>query len=239
LRDLYKRNESVIGSQLGVGQRVMLRDVDATVPQTDVNGGETTAEKASKHHSFLNNGGFSEHPLPVFTREDTDKNNPSGELPAIIPKSYNRTGSAPPSPMHPAAPAQDAYIPSTSAPMMMMPENAENHHNIIYTEPTLTRKLAPIKPAKMPAPVPAPAVKKVIPPNVTTYVPSKSQPKGAVKPYYLHESTQKSIDSYHYVRTGETLFGISRKYGTDVDTLKRLNGKTDNVIVEGQRLRVK
>jgi LysM repeat protein len=239
LRDLSKRNPSAIGSQLVVDQRVMLRDVDPATPQADANDSETTAEKASKHHSILNNGGFSEHPLPVFTREETDKNNPSGELPAIIPKSYDKTFSAPPAPFHFAAPAQDALPAGTHAPVMIVPENTENHHNFIYTEPTLNRKLVPIKPKKMPAPVSAPTVKKVTVPNVTTYVPIKQQPKGVTKPYYLQDGSQKPVDSYHYVRNGETLFGISRKYGTDVDTLKRLNGKSDNVIVEGQKLRVK
>ncbi len=235
LKDLYKRNESVISSQPAVGERIMLREVDPATTHESAKGSETTAERASKHHLILNNGGFAEHPFPVFTREDTDKNNPSGELPAIVPRSYSMTGSAPPAPVHFSAPAQDPLPVSTPAPVIIVFDNTVNPHDYIHGEPTLNRKLAPIMPKKMPAPI----VKKVIPPSATTYTTSKQQSKGEAKPYYLHENTQKSVMDYHYVRTGETLFGISRKYGTDVDTLKRLNNKTDNVIVEGQKLRVK
>jgi hypothetical protein len=235
LRDLYKRNEFAIGSQLVVGERIMLREVNAATTQDAAQGSETTAERASKHHSILYNGGFAEQPFPVFTREDIDKSNPSGELPAIVPRSYNMTGSAPPAPVHFSAPAQDPLPVSTPAPVIIVTESTGNHHDYIHTEPTLSRKLAPIKPKK----IPAPAVKKVVAPNVTTYMPSKQESKGVSTVHYLEQGIYNPTTNYHLVRNGETLFGISRKYGIDVDTLKRLNDKTDNVIVEGQKLRVK
>ncbi|MEY4933929.1 MAG: hypothetical protein RIS64_288 [Bacteroidota bacterium] len=237
LRDLYKRNEFAIGSQLAVGERIMLREADATPKPENAQGSQTTAERASKHHLILNSGEFSEHHIPIFTRTEIDKSHPAGELPEIVPQHYNMTASAPPAPAHFSAPAPDPPM-RVGAPVMIS-ENIGNHHDYIYTEPTLNRKLAPIKPPKMPATVSAHAVKKVIAPNVTTYVPSKQQPKGASTVHYLEQGVHKQPINYHLVRNGETLFGISRKYGIDVDTLKRLNAKTDNVIVEGQRLRVK
>lgn len=45
---------------------------------------------------------------------------------------------------------------------------------------------------------------------------------------------------YHTVKSGETLWGISRKYGTTVDALARLNPaiKNVNLIYAGQKVRV-
>lgn len=44
--------------------------------------------------------------------------------------------------------------------------------------------------------------------------------------------------SYHKVKTGDTLFNISKKYGTTVDALKRANGLTSDLIRVGQSLRL-
>ena len=45
--------------------------------------------------------------------------------------------------------------------------------------------------------------------------------------------------AYHTVEKGDTLYGISRRYGITVDALKQLNNMTDNNIKIGQVLRVK
>jgi LysM repeat protein len=238
LKDLYKRNGFTMGAQPIVGERIILRKVEDTVAQEAAYSGETTAEKALKNSSGTNSDGFAEQRFTVFNRSEEEKSNPSGELPVIVPQHYNMTASAPPSPVHYAAPAQDAdpttriIESSTGVPVTMLLESEVNTHHIIYSEPILNRKLAPIKPVKPSAP----AATRVEAYHSTTYVPAKQQSKGE---YYLPQSHQKQRDSYHFVRTGETLFGISRKYGTDVDTLKRLNRMTDNVILEGQQLRVK
>jgi LysM repeat protein len=241
LKDLYKRNGFAMGAQPIVGERIMLRKVDETVPQAAQSGGETTAEKALKNSSGMNSDGFAEQRFAVFNRAEVEKSNPSGELPVIVPQSYNMTASAPPSPVHYAAPAQDVDLnhrmiePSNDISVPMMPENEVNTHHFIYSEPILSRKLTPIKPVKPSAP----AATKIVEQRSTTYVPIKQQSKGETKPYYVPQTIQKQVSGYHFVRTGETLFGISQKYGTDVDTLKRLNRITDNVILEGQKLRVK
>lgn len=44
---------------------------------------------------------------------------------------------------------------------------------------------------------------------------------------------------YYEVRQGETLFSISRKFSTDVDTLRKLNNLIDNTVLTGQMLRVR
>ena len=44
--------------------------------------------------------------------------------------------------------------------------------------------------------------------------------------------------SYHKVRSGETLYSLSRKYNTSIAELKRMNGLTGDAIRDGQSLRV-
>lgn len=44
---------------------------------------------------------------------------------------------------------------------------------------------------------------------------------------------------YHKVRAGETLYSISKAYGMDVETLKRLNGLRNNNLAVGRLLRVR
>ncbi|WP_116125797.1 glucosaminidase domain-containing protein [Lewinella sp. IMCC34183] len=44
---------------------------------------------------------------------------------------------------------------------------------------------------------------------------------------------------YHAVTAGETLYGISRRYGVTVDDLKRLNALNGNTISVGQQLRIR
>ncbi len=43
----------------------------------------------------------------------------------------------------------------------------------------------------------------------------------------------------HTVESGETLYGIYRKYGVSVDEIKNLNGLTSNAIQVGQKLKIK
>ncbi|MBS9774201.1 MAG: LysM peptidoglycan-binding domain-containing protein [Tenacibaculum sp.] len=49
--------------------------------------------------------------------------------------------------------------------------------------------------------------------------------------------TNKDKNS-HYVKKGETLFSISRKYYITVDKLKRYNNLKSNTIKIGQKLRI-
>lgn len=52
-------------------------------------------------------------------------------------------------------------------------------------------------------------------------------------------SSASTSNTIHTVTHGDTLWGISRKYGTTVDNIKALNGLKSNVIVVGQKLIVK
>ena len=44
--------------------------------------------------------------------------------------------------------------------------------------------------------------------------------------------------SSHTVSSGDTLWGLSRKYGVSVDDLRQANGISDNTIINGQTLNI-
>lgn len=50
--------------------------------------------------------------------------------------------------------------------------------------------------------------------------------------------TDKSNNTFYYVKKGETLYSISRKYHISISKLKEYNGLTSNVLSIGQKLRV-
>ena len=59
----------------------------------------------------------------------------------------------------------------------------------------------------------------------------------------IKENSENPISSYvsgriHQVQKGDTLFGISKKYGLSVDTLKKINGLKNNDIRVGTSLKI-
>lgn len=70
----------------------------------------------------------------------------------------------------------------------------------------------------------------------TNYTPiTKSQPiASASKP-----RPTSSGEGYYEVSKGDTLYSISKRFGTTVDDLKRLNNMSDNAISIGQSIKVK
>lgn len=63
---------------------------------------------------------------------------------------------------------------------------------------------------------------------------------GLFKQKSVVATSTAATSAYHKVKSGETLYAISRRYGTPVNTICRLNGiRTTSTIRPGQRLRVK
>ncbi|MBX2842043.1 MAG: LysM peptidoglycan-binding domain-containing protein [Flammeovirgaceae bacterium] len=64
-----------------------------------------------------------------------------------------------------------------------------------------------------------------------------TQPKAQVKmastkPKKTYQPKSNKVAQYHTVRNGETLYAIARKYGTNIDRLKRMNGsKADRMLI--------
>lgn len=49
----------------------------------------------------------------------------------------------------------------------------------------------------------------------------------------------ETVPTFHTVNTGDTLYGIARQYGLTAEALAQMNGITNNVIKQGQVLRVR
>lgn len=75
------------------------------------------------------------------------------------------------------------------------------------------------------------------PAPVTRATPSPapvSKPKPAPKP----KPKPKPSTRYHTVRKGDTLYGLSKRYGTTVSKIQKANGVSGSVIRIGQRLKI-
>jgi flagellum-specific peptidoglycan hydrolase FlgJ/LysM repeat protein len=84
------------------------------------------------------------------------------------------------------------------------------------------------------------------PPATTPTRPNTTTPTTTTPPRPINNPrpnttspTRPAGGQLHTVAAGETLWAISRKYGTTVDVLKQLNGLPDNTIKIGQQIRVK
>jgi LysM repeat protein len=92
-----------------------------------------------------------------------------------------------------------------------------------------TTTTLPVQPATTGVPFPSdPAPSTVVP-----EYPPVVQPTSVPKPTPIPGAV------YHDVVKGDTLFSISRKYGTTIDRIKALNNMTSDAIQLGQQLRVK
>jgi LysM repeat protein len=73
----------------------------------------------------------------------------------------------------------------------------------------------------------------------TTTIPEKTTPvikeTASVKP----KEIIKPVEKYHVVKTGETLYRISKRYGKSVDEVRRLNRLKQNQSIKmGQKLMI-
>lgn len=86
--------------------------------------------------------------------------------------------------------------------------------------------------------------------KLVVYAPSTGKGSSASKPSVSQNNTQKTSQTtansrpnsgnkaYHVVKSGDTLWSISQRYGTTVDHIKSLNGLTSTKLSLGMNLRV-
>ncbi len=75
--------------------------------------------------------------------------------------------------------------------------------------------------------------------SASTYTPPKPAPKPAPKPVStptVSKPKPSSSTTYHVVQKGETLYRLSRNYGTSVAAIQSANNLNDNLIKIGQKL---
>lgn len=75
------------------------------------------------------------------------------------------------------------------------------------------------------------------PAKVTTTVSGGSDAKSPSSQSAMN-NMPKSGPTVHVVKPGETLFGISRRYGLDIEKVKKMNKLPDDIIEVGQKLMV-
>lgn len=110
-------------------------------------------------------------------------------------------------------------------------------------EPPATAQTPATTPAPTPAPAPTPTTANNNAPATADNTPATTNPtpKPTSQPANNNTANNNNSESViHTVVSGDTLYGIARKYGTTVDKLLRLNNITeDSKLQLGQKIRVK
>ena len=250
LSKLYSKNEMRQGEQPAVGQIVMLR-----------RGWFEGADKPALRDTFgewrrckMDTSSTNYNPNVVNNRPTTQPSNGNGIDFEITPNGGGQTSPnnnpqyyPPQTTTYPPAtttypqttttyPSTDVTTsyPSTTYPSTTYPTTT---YPSTTTYPTTTYPSSKPPATKPSAPKPqAPPAGK---PTTST---TKPQAPPAGKPTTTTTKPQTTTTGgvqYHTVEVKQTLWAISRIYGTTVDKLKELNGLTDNNIKPGQQLRVK
>jgi LysM repeat protein len=76
-------------------------------------------------------------------------------------------------------------------------------------------------------------------PKTNTPTPPAPNPKQPPAPKPQPKTAPKPVVLYHKVKSGETISGIARKYGTTTSSIMKLNNLKSSNIRVGQNLRVK
>jgi LysM repeat protein len=113
-------------------------------------------------------------------------------------------------------PQRQTLPPSTSNQTGL---SASRSEPIIYDYPGATRNL------NAPAPVSSPK------PAAPTVLPSPS-------PVTAHPIQAATAGRSHTVQSGDTLWGLSKKYGVSVEALRTMNALTTDTIKPGQTLKI-
>lgn len=124
-------------------------------------------------------------------------------------------------------------------PVQQNPYTASAQPNSPYAAPQAQNPYAvPQAPQAAPNPYAAPNLPANDPAPNVGYTPLPSPPASSQPTYTPAPASTPSPAGSHTVSKGDTLWGLSRKYGTSVDALKAANGLSSNTIVVGQTLNI-
>ncbi|MDA7518275.1 LysM peptidoglycan-binding domain-containing protein [bacterium] len=133
-------------------------------------------------------------------------------VPASLLVSCNQNQGQDTTPVAPAANTGNQYgVPAAGAPGAYAPANPPY------------QPVGPINPPAAPAPVANPYATPA-PVAVTPSVPATPAPAPDLN------------GNVYTIQKGDSLWGISRKYGTSVSAIKEANGMTDDTIIDGRTL---
>jgi flagellum-specific peptidoglycan hydrolase FlgJ/LysM repeat protein len=241
LSKLYSKNEMRDGEQPQVGEKLLLR-----------RGWFQGADKPALRDTFgewrrckVGFNGKPQMPAPV-SRPGSNPNNvfeseimPNGSgqpssqgqnypPPVPQPNSGYQPSSGYPTTDYPTSnpgveyPTSNPGVEYPSSPTTTYPSTPSNTYPTYPSTPTYPSRpsTTPARPSTSPSTTyPAKPIPTPVTPNV------KPQPTG--------------VGQYYTVQPKETLWGISQKFKTTVDALKKLNGMTNNDLKIGQQLRIK
>jgi LysM repeat protein len=218
LSKLYSKNEMRDGEQPQVGEKLLLS-----------RGWFQGADKPALRDTFgewrrckIGFNGKPQIPSPV-SRPGSNPNNvfDTEMAPSGSGQPSNPSGSYPP----------PVTQPNTGYPTTEYPSQPTTYPTVEYpsvpTQPTTTYPTYPSTPTYPSKPS-------------TTYPTTPPKPKPTPAPTTPAAKPQPTAaGQYHTVQPKETLWGLSQKYKTTVDALKKLNGMATNDLKIGQQLRIK
>ena len=65
-----------------------------------------------------------------------------------------------------------------------------------------------------------------------------STSRGSTRKRSSRNTSTVTSSKSHRIVSGDTLYGLARKYGTSVSAIKRANGMTSDVIIKGKTIRI-
>jgi LysM repeat protein len=136
-----------------------------------------------------------------------------------------------PSTTKPSKPTTDEELPEITGNGQQTQPPATGKPSTTTTTPT-----SPTRPST-PPPAPTPTRPSTSTPSTTPPPTYPQDPVPVSEP--VSTTPPPAAGTYHTVVKGDTLFSLSRKYGTPVAKIKSLNGMTADDIKIGQKLRVK
>lgn len=128
---------------------------------------------------------------------------------------------------------------SSAEPAMVEPESADSTEFASYFGPggqgtSSPSSAAAVSPMSGPSSYAPSAATSTPPPTLVSYTPASTPAPPAVAP---SPAPAPSV-TYHKVASGDTLYSLSRRYGSSVAEIKRINGLSSDTIRVGQSLRL-
>jgi LysM repeat protein len=253
LSKLYSKNEMRDGEQPQVGERILLRrgwfqGTDKPALRDTFNEWRrckvpvNTKPQMSTPVSRPGN-----NPGNVFDSDispnGAGQSKPSGQVsyppPVQQPNYQNQNSSSYPTTSYPTTtteyPTTSYPTTTTEYPTTSYPTTTTEYPTTTSEYPTTSTSSTPSYPTYPSRPATSyPSTK----PKPTTTPPVTRPSTPAPKPTTT-SATGSAGAQYHLVQPKETLWGLSQKYKTTVDALKKLNNMADNNLRIGQELRVK
>jgi LysM repeat protein len=264
LSKLYRKNEMREGDQPQAGEKIILRrglfqsfDMPAlrdtfgewrncNIPiDTITNRRPAPPSTANRPPTINNSGEFtfdiapggsgqpqSNYPTnntsyPQTSYPQNNTNYPQGNYPQTSQPSSGTTYYPSSTTSYPSSGSNTTYYPSDNnnpSNTTTYPSSGSNNYPTTDVNTTSNYPSYPSRPTTQPSRPTTQPSRPATQPTTTTPRPT-TQPTGAVQ--------------YHTVAKGDTMYGLSKKFGVTVDRLRELNGMADTNIKIGQQLRVK